>query len=148
MGLLNSHLYLTYQSHAPGPVDVSSGNNTVTFIQYGQTHTVIGFLAKPPHDLVTGVGPLDAARFVTELSRRLAALGKNAILLATHTTGRGPSTWMVDKRTGVRASADSRSAWQWRGHRVCGRAAVDVLDSIPEGIVYVQPAARGLLPND
>jgi subtilase family serine protease len=55
-----------------GLVDVTSGNNTFgPFTNSdGTTHTVVGFNAAAGYDLVTGVGTVDAARFVPALARR------------------------------------------------------------------------------
>lgn len=68
LGLLNPALYLLGQDHAPGIVDVTSGNNTVSFTQHGHTYKVVGNSAKPGYDLVTGVGTIDGAKFVPELA--------------------------------------------------------------------------------
>jgi hypothetical protein len=52
---------------ASGIVDVTAGNNTVTFPQGGSNHTVVGFNAVPGYDLATGLGTIDAAKFVPAL---------------------------------------------------------------------------------
>ncbi len=72
LGLINSRLYALSESHAPGIVDVTSGNNTVSFRQgAGNTlFTVKGYQAKKGYDLVTGVGTIDAPSFVYELAGR------------------------------------------------------------------------------
>jgi subtilase family serine protease len=67
LGSLNAALYAMSHNHAPGVVDVTSGNNTVSFTQ-GGAHTVTGFGAGPGYDLATGVGTLNAASFVPELA--------------------------------------------------------------------------------
>jgi hypothetical protein len=54
--------------HLPGLVDVTSGNNTVSFSQGGQQHTVQGFNAGPGYDLASGLGTVNAALFVPELA--------------------------------------------------------------------------------
>jgi subtilase family serine protease len=69
LGLLNPRLYALAAHHAPGIVDVTAGDNTVTFTQGGQTFTVPGFPAVRGYDMSTGVGTVDAARLVTELGR-------------------------------------------------------------------------------
>ena len=56
-------------THAPGIVDVTSGNNTVSFTQGGQLDTVTGFAAARGYDLASGVGTVYAPDFVTELAR-------------------------------------------------------------------------------
>lgn len=67
LGLLNPTLYLLGQLRAPGIPDVTSGNNSVTFDQGGQTITVKGFDAVRGYDLATGLGTADGARLVSEL---------------------------------------------------------------------------------
>ncbi len=67
LGLLNPALYRLLAHHAAGLVDVTKGTNTVTFPQGGSNHTVKGFNARHGFDLSTGVGTIDAARFVPEL---------------------------------------------------------------------------------
>jgi subtilase family serine protease len=68
LGLINPALYQLEQEHAPGIVDITQGDNTVTFTLNGTTYTVTGYPATPGYDLVTGVGTIDAARFVPELA--------------------------------------------------------------------------------
>jgi subtilase family serine protease len=68
LGLLNPALYQLAAGGAPGIVDVTSGNNTVSFSQGGHRHTVPGFSARPGYDLASGVGTVDAAHFVRELA--------------------------------------------------------------------------------
>jgi subtilase family serine protease len=67
LGLLNPAIYRLERRGAGGIVDVTSGTNTVTFPQGGSNHTVVGFDAGPGYDMSTGVGTLNAARFVPEL---------------------------------------------------------------------------------
>lgn len=68
LGLINPALYFMSATHAPGLVDVTSGNNTVSFTQNGQLDTVQGYPARPGYDLATGVGTINAAKFVPELA--------------------------------------------------------------------------------
>ena len=68
LGLINPALYLMSAAHLPGLVDVTSGNNTVTFSQNGQTYTVQGYSARPGYDLASGVGTVNGAAFVPELA--------------------------------------------------------------------------------
>lgn len=51
-------------------MDITAGNNTVSFTQHGQTFTVPGFQAITSYDMSSGLGTLDAAKLVRELSRR------------------------------------------------------------------------------
>jgi subtilase family serine protease len=67
LGLINPALYRLDQAHAPGIVPVTRGSNTVSFTTGGKTVTVRGYLAQAGYSLVTGVGTVDAARFVPEL---------------------------------------------------------------------------------
>ncbi len=69
LGLINPALYALSAAHAPGLVDVTQGNNTVSFPQNGQNYTVQGFNAGPGYDLASGVGTVNAALFVPELAR-------------------------------------------------------------------------------
>jgi subtilase family serine protease len=68
LGLINPYLYEMSQWHAPGIVDVVTGNNTVSFKQGGKWHTVTGFDALPGYDLASGVGTVNAQFFVPELA--------------------------------------------------------------------------------
>jgi subtilase family serine protease len=71
LGLVNPTLYALSALHAPGLVDVTSGNNTVSFTQGADNtlYTVKGYSAKPGYDLASGVGTINAAYFVPELAR-------------------------------------------------------------------------------
>jgi subtilase family serine protease len=69
LGLINPALYTLSAEHAPGVVDVTSGNNSVTFTQNNTIYTVRGYSAGPGYDLASGVGTVDAALFVPELAQ-------------------------------------------------------------------------------
>jgi subtilase family serine protease len=75
LGVINPYLYRLSARHAPGIVDVVSGNNTVSFRQGGRLHTVPGFRARPGYDLAAGVGTVNAFWFVKELAQ---AAGQHA----------------------------------------------------------------------
>jgi hypothetical protein len=70
LGLINPTLYTLLAKHAPGLVDVTSGNNTVSFYQGTATKPdkVTGYQAGQGYDLVTGVGTVNASKFVYELA--------------------------------------------------------------------------------
>jgi len=68
LGPVNPALYRLAALHARGIVDITQGNNTVSFTQGGRQHTVRGFTAARGYDLASGVGTVDAAYFVTELA--------------------------------------------------------------------------------
>jgi len=68
LGLINPALYQLSARHAPGIVDVTSGNNTVSFKQGGREHTVPGFTARSGYSLAAGVGTVNAEYFVPELA--------------------------------------------------------------------------------
>jgi subtilase family serine protease len=68
LGLINPALYLMSAARLPGIADVTSGNNTVSFSQGGHADTVPGYSAQPGYDLASGVGTVNAARFVPELA--------------------------------------------------------------------------------
>jgi subtilase family serine protease len=72
LGVINPYLYRLSARHAPGIVDVVSGNNTVSFRQGGKVHTVPGFRARPGYDLASGVGTVNAFWFVRELAQAAA----------------------------------------------------------------------------
>jgi hypothetical protein len=74
LGLINPRLYQLLARHAPGIVDVVSGGNTVEFHQDGKLRTVIGARAVPGYDLASGVGTVDAPRFVYELAGKQPTL--------------------------------------------------------------------------
>jgi len=70
LGLINPTLYALSAAHAPGIVDVTKGNNTVSFTQGGKLQTVKGFPALRGYDLASGVGTVNALYFVYELAGR------------------------------------------------------------------------------
>jgi subtilase family serine protease len=77
LGLINPALYRLAAQHAPGIVDVTSGNNTVSFNQGtgdqgtgSKPVTVKGYPAGKGYDLVTGVGTVNAQQLVPELAGR------------------------------------------------------------------------------
>ncbi|MGO9963925.1 MAG: S8 family serine peptidase [Acidimicrobiales bacterium] len=72
LGLLNPALYALSASRAAGIVDITRGNNTVSFIQHGRPQELVGFSAQQGYDLASGVGTVDAAKFVPELVKFLA----------------------------------------------------------------------------
>jgi subtilase family serine protease len=84
LGLINPYLYQLSARHAPGIVDVVSGDSTVSFRQGGRLHTVYGFRARPGYDLASGVGTVNAPDFVRELAQ------------------------LADRRPGARPVADRR----------------------------------------
>ncbi|MBV9093767.1 MAG: S53 family peptidase, partial [Streptosporangiaceae bacterium] len=63
LGLINPALYGLSAQHAPGLVDITQGNNTVSFTQNGVFYTVRGFSALRGYDLASGVGTVNAALF-------------------------------------------------------------------------------------
>ena len=69
LGVINPTLYKLSAEKAPGIVPVTSGNNTVSFVQGGHEQTVTGFSAQAGYSLATGVGTVDARYFVPELAR-------------------------------------------------------------------------------
>ncbi len=72
LGLLNPLLYRLAQRHARGIVDITKGNNTVSFpVVVGtkvKTFTLTGYRAKRGYDLAAGLGTVNAARLVPELA--------------------------------------------------------------------------------
>ena len=85
LGLINPALYNLAAQHSPGIVDVTSGDNTVTFDQTTSAQnagtrntgtqntgptpvTVKGYSADKGYDLVTGLGTVNAQQLVYELA--------------------------------------------------------------------------------
>jgi subtilase family serine protease len=68
LGPINPALYAMSGLRLPGLVDVTQGNNTVSFTQGGSQHTVTGFAAGAGYDLASGVGTVNALAFVPELA--------------------------------------------------------------------------------
>jgi subtilase family serine protease len=68
LGLINPALYTLAAEGAAGIVPVTSGSNTVSFLQGGHKYTVRGYTARKGYDLATGVGTVNAAFFVPELA--------------------------------------------------------------------------------
>ena len=69
LGLLNPSLYALAREKGGGIVPVRSGNNSVAFVSGGKVVTVRGFTATATYNLATGLGTIDAARFVPALVR-------------------------------------------------------------------------------
>jgi subtilase family serine protease len=67
LGLLNPALYALASAPSNGLVPVTTGNNTVAFVKGSKTTTVTGFSAHTGYNLVTGLGTIDAAKFVPAL---------------------------------------------------------------------------------
>ena len=61
-------LYKLAARASPGIVDVTKGNNTVSFQQNGKTYTVHGWDAVRGYDLSSGLGTINASVFVPELA--------------------------------------------------------------------------------
>ena len=68
VGPINRFIYAMEAKHDRGIVDITRGNNTVSFFQNGQTHVVHGWNAVRGYDLSSGVGTVDAQYFVPELA--------------------------------------------------------------------------------
>jgi subtilase family serine protease len=70
LGVINPTLYRLSADKAPGIVPVTSGNNTVTFVQNGKTTTIKGFPARAGYSLDDGVGTVNAWYLAYELAGR------------------------------------------------------------------------------
>jgi len=68
LGDINPGLYKLAAVGAPVIVDVTSGNNTVAFLNNHKLATVKGYTAGAGYDLVTGVGTPDALALTYELA--------------------------------------------------------------------------------
>lgn len=70
LGLINPALYkIAATKGEKGIVDVTTGVNTVTWVQNGHTYTVPGAVAGSGYDLSSGLGTIDGANFVPELAK-------------------------------------------------------------------------------
>jgi subtilase family serine protease len=69
LGLVNPLLYKLAAQKAAGIVDVTIGENTVSFVQGGRDHTVPGYVATPGYDLASGLGTIDGAELAPELAK-------------------------------------------------------------------------------
>jgi subtilase family serine protease len=74
LGLINPALYALSSVPSNGLVPVTSGNNTVGFRNGTSTVTVTGFQATAGYNLDTGLGTIDAARFVPALVKEWKVL--------------------------------------------------------------------------
>ena len=70
LGVINPTLYKLSAEKAPGIVPVTSGNNTVTFVQSKKTYTIKGFPARAGYSLDDGVGTVNAWYLAYELAGR------------------------------------------------------------------------------
>jgi subtilase family serine protease len=73
LGLINPALYAMSAAQVPGLVDVTSGDNSVTYTVSGTKHTVTGYQAGLGYDLASGVGTVYAPDFVPELVQYVKA---------------------------------------------------------------------------
>jgi len=75
LGVINPALYAMRHARDPGIVPVTKGNTTVSFDARGTKDTVTGYAASPRYNLASGLGTVDAARFVPELVRAVRRVG-------------------------------------------------------------------------
>ncbi len=68
LGVINPTLYKLSAEKAPGVVPVTSGNNTVTFVQNKEAYTIKGFPARAGYSLDDGVGTVNAWYLAYELA--------------------------------------------------------------------------------
>ncbi len=68
IGPINGFLYAMAARHDHAIVDITQGNNTVSFDQGGKLYTVPGWNAIRGYDLSSGVGTIDARWFVPEIA--------------------------------------------------------------------------------
>ena len=68
LGVINPTLYRLSVAKARGVVPVTSGNNTVTFVQNKKTYTIKGFPARAGYSLDDGVGTVNAWYLAYELA--------------------------------------------------------------------------------
>lgn len=72
LGPINGDLYKLAATSRSGIVDITRGDNTVSFQQNGKSYTVQGWNAVSGYDLSSGLGTVNASVFV----RKLAAMAK------------------------------------------------------------------------
>jgi hypothetical protein len=70
LGPLNPALYRLAARRAAGIPDVSRGGNGVTVTVRGRRIRIRGYRARPGYDLASGLGTVDGARLVAELTGR------------------------------------------------------------------------------
>jgi len=70
LGLLNPTIYRLGEAHAPGIVDVTTGDNATRVLTDNGSVLVKGYSAKKGYDLVSGWGTVDGRNFVPELAGR------------------------------------------------------------------------------
>jgi subtilase family serine protease len=75
LGLINPALYTMKAHGASGLVPVTSGDNTVSFTQNGQSYTIPGYHASYGYNLASGLGTIDGARFVPALAAYASGSG-------------------------------------------------------------------------
>jgi subtilase family serine protease len=68
LGVINPTLYKLSAAKAPGVVPVTSGNNTVTFVQNKKAYTIKGFPARAGYSLDDGVGTVNGWYLAYELA--------------------------------------------------------------------------------
>jgi kumamolisin len=71
IGWINPELYRLARQPDSGIVDVTTGSNDLDHAQPGPGGSSVsfrGFPARPGYDLATGLGTIDAARFVPALA--------------------------------------------------------------------------------
>ncbi|MGA2529957.1 MAG: S53 family peptidase [Acidimicrobiales bacterium] len=73
LGVINPAIYAMSAAKEPGIVDVTKGDNSVSFTQGAKLQTVTGYPALRGYDLASGVGTVNAAKFVPELVAAVAA---------------------------------------------------------------------------
>jgi subtilase family serine protease len=71
LGVINPTLYKLSAAKAPGIVPVTSGNNTVTFVQNKTTYKIKGFPARAGYSLDDGVGTVNAWYLAYELAGKI-----------------------------------------------------------------------------
>jgi subtilase family serine protease len=68
IGTINPDLYALSAAGAPGIVDVTRGSTTVEVRRGGKEHTIRGAKARRGYDEASGVGTIDGAKLIAELT--------------------------------------------------------------------------------
>ena len=102
LGFLNPALYTLGGAKSPGLVDVTSGGNSVVFVQNGRRDSVTGWNAKRGYDLASGWGTVDGDKLVTELVALHAKVEKHIHKFSRFDCQAGGSLWSESAPQGSR----------------------------------------------
>ena len=122
LGVINPAIYALSASHAAGIVDITKGNNTVSWVAGKKLQTVNGYRALKGYDMASGVGTVNAAKFVPELVWRNRSLsrcltqedGLVPLTTAASLTTGNAVTSMSPARLNIAVQAESETGRSWK----------------------------------